>query len=68
MSEEEKEYIEHEIVDRLYCLQEKDFDKAKVDDSYIQAVIKAGKENKKLIEKLQEIIKKQSYTNKKLRK
>lgn len=53
MSEEEKEYIEHEIVDRLYCLEEKDFDKTKVDDSYIQAVLKAGKENKKLVEKLQ---------------
>ena len=51
--DEEKEYIEHEIVDRLYCLREEDFDKTKVDDSYIQAVIKAGKENKKLIDKLQ---------------
>ena len=53
MSEEEKEYIEHEIVDRLYCLQEQDFDKSKVDDGYIQSVIKAGEENKKLVEKLQ---------------
>ena len=64
MSEEEKEYIEHEIVDRLYCLEEKDFDKIKVTDDYIQAVIKAGKENKNLISNLQkELDKKDKVIN-----
>ena len=49
--EEKKEYIEHEILDRLYCLEENDFDKNKVDDGYIQAVLNACKEAKNLIEK-----------------
>ncbi len=49
--EEKKEYIEHEILDRLYCLGENDFDKSKVDDSYIKAVLNACKEAKNLIEK-----------------
>ena len=49
--EEKKEYIEHEILDRLYCLEENDFDKNKVDDDYIQAVLNACKEAKNLIEK-----------------
>lgn len=49
--EEKKEYIEHEILDRLYCLEENDFDKNKVDDGYIKAVLNACKEAKNLIEK-----------------
>ena len=49
--EERKEYIEHEILDRLYCLEENDFDKNKVDDGYIKAVLNACKEAKNLIEK-----------------
>ena len=49
--EEKKEYIEHEILDRLYCLEENDFDKSKVDDGYIKAVLNACKEAKNLIEK-----------------
>ena len=66
MSEEEKrEYIEHEILDRLYCLEENDFDKSKVDDSYIKAVLNACKEAKNLIEKQQkEIVKiKKDYSD-----
>ena len=49
--EEKKEYIEHEILNRLYCLEENDFDKNKVDDGYIKAVLNACKETKNLIEK-----------------
>ena len=48
---EKKEYIEHEILDRLYCLEENDFDKNKVDDGYTKAVLNACKEAKNLIEK-----------------
>ena len=51
LDEEKKEYIEHEILDRLYCLEENDFDKNKVDDGYIKAVLNACKEAKNLIEK-----------------
>ena len=54
--EERKEYIEHEILDRLYCLEENDFDKNKVDDGYIKAVLNACKEAKNLIEKQQKEI------------
>lgn len=57
MSEEEKkEYIEHEIIDRLYCLEEKDFNKDAVTQDYIESVIKAGKEAKELIDKQQKEI------------
>ena len=54
--EEKKEYIEHEIIDRLYCLEEKDFNKDTVTQDYIEAVLKAGKEAKELINKQQEEI------------
>lgn len=54
--EERKEYIEHEILDRLYCLEENDFDKNKVDNGYIKAVLNACKEAKSLIEKQQKEI------------
>lgn len=54
--EEKKEYIEHEILDRLYCVDENDFDKDKVDESYIKAVLNACKEAKKLIENQQKEI------------
>ena len=57
MSEEEKrEYIEHEILDRLYCLEENDFDKSKVANSYIKAVLNACKEAKNIIERQQKEI------------
>lgn len=54
--EEKKEYIEHEILDRLYCLNENDFNKEKVDESYIKAVLRAGIEAKELIDKQQKEI------------
>ena len=63
--EEKKEYIEHEILDRLYCLEENDFDKNKVDDGYIKAVLNACKEAKNLIEKqskeIEELKEKKGY-------
>lgn len=55
-NEEKKEYIEYEILDRLYCVDENDFDKDKVDESYIKAVLNACKEAKKLIENQQKEI------------
>lgn len=51
---EKKEYIEHEIIDRLYYMEESDFNKNTVAQDYIEGVIKAGIEAKELIEKQQE--------------
>ena len=48
---EKKEYIEHEILDRLYCLEENDFDKNKVDDGYIK-IEELKEKNNKLMEEL----------------
>ena len=63
---EKKEYIEHEILDRLYCLEENDFDKNKVDDGYIKAVLNACKEAKNLIEKQSKEIEELKEKNNKL--
>ena len=66
LDEEKKEYIEHEILDRLYCLEENDFDKNKVDDGYIKAVLNACKEAKNLIEKQSKEIEELKEKNNKL--
>lgn len=53
---EKKEYIEHEIIDRLYCIEETDFNKDTVTQDYIESIIKAGIEAKELIEQQQKEI------------
>ena len=66
LDEEKKEYIEHEILDRLYCLEENDFDKNKVNDGYIKAVLNSCKEAKNLVEKQQKEIEELKNRNNKL--